>query len=168
MGKIESIIKSEILRLTKRELRAAFLPLKREVRGIKLRLSRLSKTFKPIDRLAREQIRQDEEKKLQLEASMEEAKSSRFTPERIRLLRKKLGISQKNLGILAGVTMGAVASWEKGKFRPNLNKKAILVAIRKIRKRDVNKILNGKREEMKKKKPQKSKRKAARGKGRKK
>ncbi len=45
MGKVESIIKSEILRLTKRELRAAFLPLKREVRGIRLRLSRLSKNL---------------------------------------------------------------------------------------------------------------------------
>jgi len=165
MGKIESIIKSEILRLAKRELRATFLPLKRDVRGIKLRLSRLSKNFKTIDRLAREQIRQDESKKLKLEGSLEEAKASRFTPERIRLLRKKLGISQKDLGILAGVSMGAVASWEKGKFHPNLNKKATLVAIRKIRKRDVKKILSSKRIETKKKSPRAGKTKKAKGKG---
>jgi DNA-binding transcriptional regulator YiaG len=168
MGKLESIIKSEILRLTKRELRAAFLPLKREVHGIRIRLSRLSKTFKPIDRLAREQMRQVEEKKLHLEASMEEAKSSRLTPERIRLLRNKIGISQKDLGLLTGVTMGAVASWEKGKFRPNLDKRAILVAIRKQRIRDVKKILASKRIDAKKNFPQGKKPKIRKGKGRKK
>ncbi len=99
---------------------------------------------------------------------MEEAKSSRFTPERIRLLRNKIGISQKDLGLLTGVTMGAVASWEKGKFRPNLDKRAILVAIRKQRKRDVKKILVSKRMEAKKKFPQGRKPKIRKGKGRKK
>ncbi len=167
MGKIESILKSEILRLTKRELRAAFLPLKREVRGIRLGLSRLSKTFKPIDRLAREQMRQEEEEKLKLEASMEEAKSSRFTPERIRLLRNKLGISQKELGFLTGVTMGAVASWEKGKFRPNLDKRGILVALRKQRKRDVKKILLSRRMQAEKTPPRRRKNKITKRKGRK-
>ena len=165
MGKIENIIKAEILRLTKRELRAAFLPLKREVHGVRIGLSRLSKNLKPIDRLAREQIRRDEEKKLKLEASVEEAKTSRITPERIRLLRRKLGISQKDLGLLTGVTMGAVASWERGKFRPNLEKRAILVAIRKQRKRDVKKILGLKRADAGKKPPQQ---KPKKGKGRKK
>ena len=51
-------------------------------------------------------------------ASPEEVKASRFTPERIRHLREKLGISQRELGILVGATIGAVLSWEKGKFKP--------------------------------------------------
>jgi hypothetical protein len=37
MGKLESTIKSEIQRLTKRELRATFLPLRKEARSIRLR-----------------------------------------------------------------------------------------------------------------------------------
>jgi DNA-binding transcriptional regulator YiaG len=131
-------------------------------------LSRLSKNFSSLERLTRDQVRYDESQKLKLEASLEEAKASRITPERIRSLRKKLGMSQKDLATLVGVSLGAVASWEKGKFHPNLNKKTILVAIRKLRKRDVKKILAGKREEMKKKKPQERKRKIARRKGRKK
>ncbi len=168
MGKIENIVKSEILRLAKKEVRAAFFPLRREVWKIRLNLSHLAKNFHSLERTTKEQIRRGESKKLKLEASMEEAKASRITPERIRNLRKKLGISQKNLAFLAGVSLSAVASWEKGKFHPNLNKKATLVAIRKLRKRDVKKILAGKQEEMKKKKLQKRKGKAARGKGRKK
>jgi DNA-binding transcriptional regulator YiaG len=76
-----------------------------------------------------------------LAASPEEVKASRFTPERIRRLRMKLGISQRELGVLVGATIGAVLSWEKGKFRPRGEKKVALVALRKVRKRDVKKML---------------------------
>ena len=45
-----------------------------------------------------------------LEAAPEEVKISRFSPRLIRSLRKHLGITQKELAILAGVTVGADAS----------------------------------------------------------
>ena len=141
MGKLESTIKSEIERLAKREVRATFLPIRREVWGMKLKLSNLLKNFTVVNRAVREQAKQYEEKKLTLEASPEEVKASRLTPGRIRNLRKKLGISQRELGILTDVTTGAVLSWEKGKFKPKGEKKAALVALRKLRKRDVRKML---------------------------
>jgi len=166
MGKVESTIRSEILRLAKREVRGFFLPLKREMRATKLKLSAISKRFGLLDRLAREKMREDESKKLRLEASPEEVKASRFTPARIRKLRKKLGISQRELGILTGVTIGAVGLWEKGKFRPSMDKKSMLVALRKLRKREIRRILAGKAQEMEKKKPRARKVKVARGKGR--
>jgi len=166
MGKVESTIRSEILRLAKREVRGFFLPLRRELRAMKLKLSGLSKSFSFVDRVAKEKLREDESRKLKLEASPEEVKVSRLTPERIRKLRKKLGISQRELGILTGVTIGAVGLWEKGKFRPAMDKKSTLVALRKLRKRDVRKILAGKAQEMEKKKPRARKGKGARGKGR--
>jgi len=56
LGKLESTIKSEIQRLAKREVRASFLPLRREVRALRLRLSSLSKNFSVLDRLAKEQL----------------------------------------------------------------------------------------------------------------
>ena len=90
-----------------------------------------------------------------MEGSPEEVKASRLTPERIAGLRKKLGISQRELGILTGASLGAVASWEKGKFRPKGEKKAALVALRKIRKRDVRKMLAEKPVETKREEPPK-------------
>jgi len=139
MGKMEGTIKSEILRLAKREVRAAFLPLRREVWAMRLKLSGLSKGFAILNRQAKE-LRL-EEAKPKLEASPEEVKTSRLTPERIRNLRKKKGISQRELGILTGATTGAVLSWEKGKFKPKGDKKAALVALRKLSKRDLKKML---------------------------
>ena len=139
MAKIESIIKSEIQRLTKRELRATFLPLRKEARSIRLRLSSLSKNFFALNRLTKEQLQKMPKKGL--EVTPEEVKASRLTPERIRRLRKKLGISMRELGLLIGVTTWAVLMWEKGKFKPKAEKKAALVALKKFRKREVRKIL---------------------------
>jgi DNA-binding transcriptional regulator YiaG len=166
MGKVENSIKSEILRLAKKQVRGAFLPLKREVWKMRLRLSDLSKNFTFLDRLTREQIRQEESKKLRLEASVEEVKASRFTPERISNLRRRLGLSQRELAFLTGVTVGAVGLWEKGKFRPNVHKKAVLVALRKLSKRDVRTILAEKGGEAEKRKPKEKRAKGAKGKRR--
>ena len=146
MGKVESTIKSEIQRLAKREVRAFFLPLRREVGAMRMKLSSLSKSISPLNRMAKERLRQEEKKEIKLEATPEEVKASRLTPERIRSLRKKLGLSQRELGILVGASLGAVQSWEKGKFKAGGEKKVALVALRMLKKRDVRKLLAGKTE----------------------
>ena len=146
MGKIESTIKAEIQRLAKHEVRTVFRPLRKEVWGIRLKLSNLLKAFAPLNRWAKG-ISESRSKEAKLVASPEEVKASRVTPERIRHLRGKLGISQRELGVLVGATTGAVLSWEKGKFKPQGEKKAALVALRKVRKRDVKKMLAEKAEE---------------------
>jgi len=106
---------------------------------MRLRLSNLSKNFSVFNRLAKEQLQKVPKKGL--EATPEEVKASRLTPDRIRGLRKKLGISMRELGVLTGSSLGAVLSWEKGKFKPRGDKKAALVALRKLKKREVGKIL---------------------------
>ena len=143
MAKLESIIKSEIQRLAKHEVRSVFLPLRRDVWGLKVKLSNLIKNFTVLDRMAKE-ISKARSAEPKLDASPEEVKASRLTPERIAGLRKKLGISQREMGVLVGATIGAVLSWEKGKFKPQGEKKAALVALRKLRKRDVKKMLEEK------------------------
>jgi DNA-binding transcriptional regulator YiaG len=140
VGKIESTIKSEIQRLAKHEVRTVFRPLRKEVWGIRGKLSNLLKEFAPLNRWAKG-ISDSRSKEAKLAASPEEVKAFRFTPERIRGLRNKLGLSPRELGVLVGATLGTVASWEKGKFKPQGEKKAALVALRKVRKRDVKKIL---------------------------
>ena len=81
-----------------------------------------------------------------LEAPPEEVKESRFSPRLIRSLRKHLGITQKELAILTGVTVGAAHLWESGQFKPSMKKKAVMVALRKLGRREVRKLLEEKRE----------------------
>jgi DNA-binding transcriptional regulator YiaG len=154
LGKLESTIKSEIQRLTKREIRSTFIPLRKEVRAMRIKLSSLSKGITSLNRTIKELHL--EEAKPQLEATREEVTASRLTPEGIRRLRKKLGISMKELGILTGSSLSAVLSWEKGKFKPGGEKKAVLVALKKLRKREVRKMLAEKAETRGKEKEKKA------------
>ncbi len=163
MGKIESIMKTEMQRLTKREVRVTVNPLRKELLAVKRKLSKISKEYAVIERWAKKQVRQAESKGTALAVTQEEAKTARLSPKLIAKIRKRLGVSQRELAILAGVSTGAVASWEKGKSKPKLEKKSVLVALRKAGKREIKKILAGKAgmEPKKAAKPKPRRRKAA-------
>ncbi len=145
MGKVGSIIKSEIIRLAKRELRKVSVPLGKDVRSLKNTVSQLRKSVLSLERFAAHQQKELSKRETRLEAPPEEIKQSRFSPRLLQSLRKRLGITQKELAILSGVTIGAAHSWETGKFRPKDNKMGVLVALRKLNRRQVRELLNQKR-----------------------
>jgi DNA-binding transcriptional regulator YiaG len=82
-----------------------------------------------------------ETREIRLEVTSEEIKKSRFSPRLIKSLRKHLGITQKELAILMGISIGAVQKWEAGNSRPADSKKHIIVALRKLRRRDIKRLL---------------------------
>jgi DNA-binding transcriptional regulator YiaG len=86
-------------------------------------------------------------KKLALEKSLQAGKATPFAPARIRSLRKKLGISQRQLGKLTGVSVSAVAMWEKGKYIPKKDKILKLESLNGLKKDDVQKMLGGREAE---------------------
>ena len=65
-------------------------------------------------------------------------------------------------GHLAGVTVGAIYQWEKGMFEPRGEKKKILVALRKLRRREARKLLEERSAEKTPKKKSRPKGKARR------
>jgi DNA-binding transcriptional regulator YiaG len=141
MGKLETTIKTEIMRLVKRELHKVSVPLKRDVRSLKITVSQLRKAVVPLERFAAHQQKELAKREVRLEITPEDLKKSRFSPRLIRTLRKKLKITQKELAILLGVTVGAAHQWEIGKFTPKAEKKAALAALRKLRRSDVKRLL---------------------------
>jgi DNA-binding transcriptional regulator YiaG len=144
MAKFETIIKSEMVRLAKREVRKIAVPLGRDVRSLKSVVSQLRKSVLTLQRITASQQKELEKGKKPLEAAPEEVKVSRFSPRLIRSLRSHLGITQKELAILTDVTVGAVHQWENGQFKPGMKKKAALVALRKLGRREVRKLLEDK------------------------
>jgi DNA-binding transcriptional regulator YiaG len=152
MSKLDTIIKSEIVRLAKREVRKISVPLGRDVRSLKSTASRLRKAVLALQRMTASQQKELEKRKMPLEASPEEVNVSRFSPRLIRSLRRHLGITQKELSVLTGVTVGAVHQWESGQFKPSMKKKAAMVGLRKLGRREIRKLLEGKETPMAKKK----------------
>lgn len=159
MGKVEGIIKSEIVRLSRREMRKVATPLKKEIWTLKSTVSQLRKTVLQLERFISLQ-RKEWEKKPPLEAAPEEVEVSRLSPRLIRSLRKRLRLSQRDLARLAGVTPLAVYQWETGVFKPKKEKRSVLVALRKLGRRDAKKLLEELKAGEKQKKPKAQKKKA--------
>jgi DNA-binding transcriptional regulator YiaG len=144
MARFEAIIKSEIVRLAKREVRKISVPLSRDVRSLKNAASQLRKAVLTLQRITAQQQKQLEKGEMPLQAAPEEVKGSRFSPRLIRSLRGHLGITQKELALLTGVTVGAVHLWESGQFKPSEKKKAVMVALRKLGRREVRRLVEKK------------------------
>jgi len=141
MGKIETAVKSEIARLAKKEIRAVCNPLARDVRELKRTVSSLRKTLASLEKTGKEWTKQARAQKAELKVPEEEVKDARLSPRLIRSLRKRLGLSQQQLATVVGVSMVSVGLWEQGKTRPTGPNRTALVALRKLGKRDVRKIL---------------------------
>ena len=131
MGKLESTIKSEIQRLSKREIRATFVPLRRGVRAMRLRLSSLSKNFSSLNRLTKEQMQNLPKKGS--EATPEEVKASGLTPEGSGT-QEKAGYIHEGAGYPHGVKLRSNPIVGERKSKPRGRRK-LLVALRKFRKR---------------------------------
>jgi DNA-binding transcriptional regulator YiaG len=162
MGKLEGMIKGEIVRLAKRETRRIALPLRRDLRTLKNVVSQLRQSVLVLEKWTTQQKKEIRKGKIPLEAAPDEVKKSRFSPRLIRNLRKRLGVTQKEMASLAGVTVGAIYQWEQGIFEPRGKKKGILVALRKLGRRAAKKLLEEKGHEVKEKKIVRRRRKRAR------
>jgi len=144
MGKFEGVIKDEMVRLARREMKKSFVPLSRDVRSLKSVVSKLRKAVRGLQRFLAQRAKEAKGKTL-LEVSPEEVKKSRFSPRLMKSLRKRLGVSQKEMATLAGVSVGAIYQWEKGAFDPRGEKRRVLVALRKLGRRDARRILEEKK-----------------------
>jgi DNA-binding transcriptional regulator YiaG len=141
MGKMEQTLKSEITRLAKKQVRATYLPLARDVRRLKWTVSALRKTVAVLARFGTELQTERQAQRAKLAVAPEEVKAARVSPGLIKKLRARLGITQGELATLVGVSTSAVGSWEYGKAKPEGHNREALVALRKLGRREAAGIL---------------------------
>jgi len=141
MGKMEQTIKFEIIRLAKKQLKYSTVLIARDVRRLKRAMAELRRIVTPMKSLGAELLAQRTAERAKLEPPAQEVEAARISPRLIKKLREKFDISQTDLATLVGVSAGAVGFWEQGKARPGGRNKAALVALRKLGKREVGKIL---------------------------
>lgn len=141
MGKMESAIRDEISRLARREIRSAVGPLLKDRARLKGQIADLKKAVQALKKQVTPLVRDQRAKRSTLRATETEMKAARFSPGLIQKLRKRLGLSQEELGILVDVTLGAVAAWEQGRSRPSADRRSAIVALRKLGKREVQELL---------------------------
>lgn len=159
MAKMEEVLKAEIGRLARKTMKGPVTALKKNVQELRQTVSELKKKVAVLEKRAGTLIEKVILEAPPLRASEEEAKAARMSAKLIKKLRKRLGLNQSELGVLVGVSLGAVTGWESGRGAPRDQNKAALVALRKLGRRDVKKMLEEKGIERKRKKRARKKKK---------
>ena len=141
MGKVETVLKAEIARLSRRETRRLMTKPVEELRRLRRRVAGLEHEVRAL-----KAARIEEQVKTKIRAAAEtvasrQAVTIRMTPGLIRALRRRLGISQAELAKLVGVSTVAVGQWEAGRSRPRSESKARIAALRSVGRREVRRLL---------------------------
>lgn len=144
MANVAGVLKAEISRISRKEVKAAVkgisksnVTLKKTVVDLKRRLTQLERDNKRL------KATQTKHHAPTLAIPADEVKRARLTSKGIRTLRKKLGLSQVAFGKLVGATHQAVYLWESKEGNLNLRPKtkAALLALRGIGVREAKRRL---------------------------
>ena len=135
MPNIASVLKQEIVRLARREVRQQTNTLKkmsaqyrRDIAELKRRLSDMQRKVVPLQKQALGSGR--------AQTAEAEAERVRFTAKGLRSQRKRLDLSAADYGRLIGVTGQTVYSWEQETSRPRRSQVARLASLRHVGKRE--------------------------------
>jgi DNA-binding transcriptional regulator YiaG len=142
VSNIAAVLKDEIRRLAKREIKAATSATKqavaqyrRDIAKLKRELQQQQKKTAFLEAQERKRLRQPQA------VEEDELEGVRYSARSVRAQRKRLGLSAADYGKLVGVSGLTIYSWEHGKARPRKAQIAGLVAVRGIGKREALKRL---------------------------
>lgn len=128
MPNIASVLKSEITRIARKEIRAEVESLKKSLSGHRTEIAGLKR---------RSQALEQELKRLQKFATKPEPMPNnktdqklRFSAKRLAAQRQRLGLSADAVGLLVGASGQSVYNWEAGKARPRPSHLAAIAALR--------------------------------------
>ncbi len=136
MPNIASVLKEEITRLVRRQLRGETETLKKassryrtDIAALKRRIEALEKQIFRLEKMA--------PKKVAPTADKESETKLRFKSQGVRAQRTRLGLSAREMGALVGVSAQTIYNWEAGTTRPRAEQLAVIAAVRKMGKREV-------------------------------
>jgi len=136
MPNIGSLLKLEIVRLARKELRGELRQLKkaaaqrrRDVAALKREMKQLTQKVPLLEARVLQQ--------LPAASDVEQGPRLRFSAARLRKQRKRQGLSAGDLARLVGVTQLSIYNWERGVARPRADRLAALAAVRKMSKREI-------------------------------
>lgn len=141
MPNLQEALRSMILRLARREIRAVSRPMRSELRSLRRKVSGLPRTVAELSRHMTDLVRSADVQRARLQASEEELRGARFSAGLIKKLRRRLKLTQGTLARLAAVSVTAVRAWEAGRSRPQGARRAALVALRKMGRREVARLV---------------------------
>ena len=136
MPNIATLLKSEISRVARKELRSETLSLKKATRTYRSEIAALKRRMQELEHQLRRLSRHS------VKAPPVENKSAideglRFSAKGLISQRKRLGLSAAQCGLLVGASAQSIYNWEVGKVRPRAKHLAAIASLRALGKREV-------------------------------
>ena len=138
MPNLSTILKAEITRLARKEIKTAIDPVRKANAGHRKEIAELKRL---VSLLQRDLKAASKPAKVRAEVGDTSSGSTRFSVKGLKSLRAKLGLSVAEFGLLVGASGQSIYKWEAGKAVPRASQQAALAAIRGIGKREAGKRL---------------------------
>jgi DNA-binding transcriptional regulator YiaG len=159
MPNLSQVIKAEISRISRREIKAATNPIRSSTVALKKTAADLKRKVAALESDAKRLVTffNAQQAEIQSQAVQKPDNKARITAKGIRMLRSKLGLSQEAFAKLLGVSSQAIYIMEHKEGRLNLRSTTLsnLLSIRGIGKREAKAKLAEKKPEDKKQAKQK-------------
>jgi DNA-binding transcriptional regulator YiaG len=137
MPNIASILKSEISRVARKEVRAEIETLKKTSVSYRSAIADLRRQVGALEKELR-RVAKGSERPAKAESEEGEAGTKRrFSASRLASHRAKVGISAASYGQLVGVSGQTIYHWEQGKARPRAAQLEQLAAVRGLAAREI-------------------------------
>lgn len=141
MPTLQEVLRNAMVRIARREIRAAVRPMRHDLRTLRRKLAGMPKMVSDLRREIAILVRERDARRAAIQPDAEETRGARFSGRLIQKLRKRLKLTQGQLALLTGVSVTAVRAWEANRSRPQGARRAALVALRKLGRRDVVRVL---------------------------
>lgn len=135
MPNIANVLKDEISRIARKELRGETDILKKTVAAQRREIVSMKKRMQALERLATKGSRVGTRIAAEKQ-SVDSDTKLRFSPTRFASQRKKLEMSAVDFALLLGVSSLSVYKWENGQTRPRRSALEAIAATRKLGKRE--------------------------------
>jgi len=133
MPNIGNILKQEISRLARREVKQQTAALHKAVANYRRDIAALKRQVASLERVAKTQSKQF---KKALPVIVEPDIELRFRADGFKTLRQKLGLSAEQTGKLLGVSGQSIYAWETKRSSPRRSQLPAIAALRKMGKRE--------------------------------
>ena len=136
MPNIASILKSEISRVARKEVRAEVLTLKKAIATHRKEIAALKHRALALEQALRRMGRSQGAAAEPAAADDDASGLRRFSAKGLLSLRGRLGLSAAECGALVGASSQSIYNWEQGKARPSAKHLPAIAALRSMGKRE--------------------------------
>jgi len=147
MSNFAGVLKQEIARLVRKELKGEVAALRKAVNGHRREIAALMREFRSLlaenKRLAKAvtTAKSVSEESGDENIASTDGRRAKHSAESLLAIRQKLGLAQTQIAKLIGVSGLSIYKWEPGKVTPCQAQQEKVCAVRTLRKREVTKLL---------------------------